>query len=62
MKTQTQDLIVRLTTAASVAMVMLVTLQGIGNLSQHRIERSLAQDAAHTATVQLARAANQQQA
>ncbi|GLR12097.1 hypothetical protein GCM10007907_08870 [Chitinimonas prasina] len=62
MKTQTQDLIVRLTTAASVAMVMLVTLQGIGNLSQHRIERSLAQDAAKTATVQLARATNQQQA
>ncbi|MDN3578215.1 hypothetical protein QWZ03_15715 [Chitinimonas viridis] len=62
MKTQTQDLIVRLTTAASVAMVMLVTLQGIGNVSQHRIERSLAQDAAKTATVQLARATNQQQA
>ncbi|MEH6459880.1 hypothetical protein [Chitinimonas sp. JJ19] len=62
MKTQTQDLIVRLTTAASVAMLMLVTLQGIGNVSQHRIERSLAQDAAHAATVQLAHAANQQQA
>lgn len=43
MKSQTQDLIVRLSAAAAVAVAMMLTLQGFSAVSQHHFERSLAQ-------------------
>ncbi|GAB3260607.1 hypothetical protein [Chitinimonas naiadis] len=59
---QNQNTFFRLGTAAVVGLTMFVCVQGLTRVSQHHIERNLAQYSTHTQAVQLAHATASQHA